>query len=63
MELEVGKTYKSPYHGRDIKVQAILDNGDSCTMVVNWIEPDSDFDEIDEITVSKEDIKRWKLVG
>lgn len=62
MELEVGRIYKSPYHGREIKISSLMDRGDSYTMVILWLEPDSDFDEIDEITVSKDDVKRWKLV-
>lgn len=63
MELQSGKTYKSPRHGRRIKVMSILDQGDSVVLAIYWIEDYGDFDEVDEITVSKEDIKDWKLVN
>lgn len=62
MELQSGRIYKSPYHGRQIKVMSILDRGESYTLCIYWIEPDADFDEIDEINVSKDDVSKWKLV-
>jgi hypothetical protein len=62
MELQSGHIYKSPYHGRHIKVMSIFDRGDSYTLAIYWIEPDEWFDEIDEITVSKDDVSKWKLV-
>lgn len=62
MELQSGSTYKSPIHGRRIKVMSIMERTDSFTLAIYWVEDDSDFDEIDEITVSKEDIKNWKKV-
>lgn len=62
MELQTGCTYKSPYHAREIKVMSILDQGESYILAIYWLEPDSDLDEIDEFTVSKADVTKWKLV-
>lgn len=63
MELQIGSTYKSPRHAREIKIGALFDHGGSYTLAIYWLEPDLDYDEMDQITVSKEDTKDWKLVS
>lgn len=62
MELQSGSTYKSPYHGRYIKVMSILDRGDELTLAVYLIDPDDHLMEMTEMTVSKRDVRDWKLV-
>lgn len=63
MELEYGKTYKSPRHGRRIRIQDVEDLGDYLVIAIYWVEDDSGDNEADQIKVSKEDVKDWKLVN
>lgn len=62
MELHSGGIYKSPRYARQIRISSITDLGHSYELNIYWIDSDLDYEDWDQITVSKDDVKNWKLV-
>ena len=63
MQLHSGRTYKSPFYSREIKVMSILEEQDFYVLAIYWVEPDLPYDEMDQIRVSKYEVDNdWRLV-
>lgn len=61
--IEVGTTYLSPKYGRKIEVLFIeKEDSESYKLEIFWVEDNSP-NELDYLTVSKEDTSRWVKVN